>query len=179
MLVKTPIGNLIFRASLDGRPLDINACSWRIGELRPDLPKGMSVARSIAVLFLAHPGESLRNLQLSGAWEDEPPGKGGAASGQSLDAQEWEADGWTVVLGTEDYDALATRLPDCGFREDDYPVSYKPSGLTITVPAIPLDTATTLHFIVAINAFPEPVECSAWFAADVPHQQVLEALGGN
>jgi len=38
--------------------------------------------------------------------------------------------------------------------------------------------AITLHFVVAINIYPEPVEDSAWFAVDVPHQRVLAGLAG-
>ena len=179
MLVETPIGNLSFSAKADGHPLDASASAFRVGEVQPRLPTGMSVTQSVAVLLSVQPQELLRNVQVTATWETELIGEGSPTSGERLDAQEWHWGGWTVVLGTEDFEALTARLPACDFREDNYPVSYNPTGLLITVPVVPAGSIATLHFIVAVNAFPEPVECSAWFAADVTHDHVLQALGGS
>jgi hypothetical protein len=44
-----------------------------------------------------------------------------------------------------------------------------PKGFEIVVPKAPAAKEISLHFIVAENSFPEPVEGSAWFAVDIEH----------
>jgi len=57
-------------------------------------------------------------------------------------------------------------------------VHYLPTGFDVFLPRVPAAAGTTLHFVVVINTYPEPVEDSAWFAVDVPHQRLLAELAG-
>ena len=41
------------------------------------------------------------------------------------------------------------------------------------IPVVEAGRALTLHFIVAENPCPEPVEWSSWFAVDLDHTAVL------
>jgi hypothetical protein len=139
------------------------------------LPKGMAVEQATAVVVKLSPKTRRRDVRLVSRWLGSPPGPGSPASGQWLDAQSWEADSSIVVIGTEDFEALAARLPRLCLKGDDHPVTYQPDGLEVALPNVPAGQLTSLHFIVAVNALPEPVECSAWFAVDVPHGQLLAA----
>jgi len=98
-------------------------------------------------------------------------------SGERLEAQSWEQGDNLVMIGTEDFEALVDRLPNHGLTESDYPVRYSSDGIEIMLPQVPAHQRTTLHFVVAVNCLPEPKGCSAWFAVDLPHQQVLGFLG--
>lgn len=103
------------------------------------------------------------------SWEPPLNVRGGSESGERLDAQSWHDEGTIVVVGTEDYVALNERLPPCGFAENNYPVKNIADGLEIVVPIAPAKVETSLHFVIAENSFPEPVENSAWHAVDIDH----------
>ena len=179
MIVETPIGNLRFVAYADGEPLGATVATFRCGVLEPILPLGMSVTRSVGVMVAVHPQVTMQNFQVRALWTEEPPTNASPSSGERLDAQEWVGGGHIVVLGTEDGEALEDRLTEHGLLPDTYPVSNLPVGLEVTLPQVPAGFTTTLHFIVAINTHPEPVDCSAWFAADVPHERVHRVLSGS
>jgi hypothetical protein len=102
------------------------------------------------------------------------PGAGGIASGQWLDAQSWEQDSRLVMVGTEDGEMLAARLPECGFSEDAYPVHYLPDGFDVWTPRVDPGSEVTLHFVVADNPHPEPAVASSWVAADINHKWLLD-----
>ena len=153
--------------------------TFRCGELEPILPPGMSVTRSLGVLVAVHPQITMQNVHVRAIWEEEPPAIANPCSGERLDAQEWVGGGHIVVLGTEDDEALENRLTAHGLHPDTYPVSSLPIGFEVTLPRVPADLTTTLHFIIVINTHPEPTDCSAWFAADVSHERVRRVLGGS
>ena len=46
-------------------------------------------------------------------------------------------------------------------------------GLTIEVPYVEADNTITLHYIVAENPLPEPVDASTWYAVDIDHDKVI------
>ena len=78
----------------------------------------------------------------------------------------------------EDIDALEARLPRCWFdrrgrsrfRVHD---SANVHGLSIEVPYVEARDTITLHYIVAENPLPEPVEVSTWYAVDIDHDKVV------
>jgi hypothetical protein len=179
VLVETPIGNLTFEAFADGVPLCAPVVSFRSGHVEPALPSGMSVAGSVGVLVALEPEITLQGVRIRATWEGAAGAVVSPTSGERLDAQEWVGQGHIVVLGTEDGEALADRLVEHGLRLDPYPVHYSPLGLEVVLPQVPAGSATTLHFVVAVNTHPEPVDCSAWFAADVPHERMYMLLGGT
>ena len=168
----TALGPFLFEAACDHRPGDVSL-DLRTFEPRLSLPAGMSVLRCRAVVLRVISQVDIAGLR----WSCEsPPGvSGSGCSGEGLDAQEWEAGGHLVVVGTEDEDALASRL---GLpRQEPYRgwISYSPCKLEVTIPWVPASPAFGLHFIVAENTSPEPVDASAWFAVDIPHAQLAAA----
>ena len=45
--------------------------------------------------------------------------------------------------------------------------------ITIEIEDLKENKELSLHFIIAWNSLPEPVECSCWYAVDVPHEKIL------
>ena len=96
--------------------------------------------------------------------------KGSPCTGQGLEAQEWESRTHLLVIGTEDAEALNGRLPYPGLGDFDAIVQYEIKSMEIQLASIPPHREIKLHFIIAENPYPEPTECSAWYAADIPHR---------
>jgi len=177
MILQTPIGEIEFAVTHGADELvSESEATFTLVPLKPVLPKGMAVEQASAILVELHPEADRRAVNVAFRWLGSPPGSGSPESGECLDAQSWEANGFIVVVGTEDFEALASRLPGLGFREDAYPVNYRPDGMEIRLPIVPADQLTSVHFVVAVNSIPEPIECSAWFAVDVAHSRLLAAI---
>jgi hypothetical protein len=100
--------------------------------------------------------------------------KGTPETGESLDAQEWRASDNLVVVGTEDSECLASRLQFLRVERDESVMRFHPDRMEIRVDNVPADFDLSLHFVVAENVWPEPVDASAWYAADIPHEELLK-----
>jgi hypothetical protein len=59
-------------------------------------------------------------------------------------------------------------------------VHYLPTGFHVFLHRVPAAAASRYHSALrgSDQHYPEPVEDSAWFAVDVPHQRVLAGLAG-
>jgi hypothetical protein len=165
----TALGPFLFEAVCDQRPGDVSL-DLKTFEPRLSLPPRMSVQRCRAVVLQVTTRVDVRHLR----WACEsPPGVAGSpCCGEDLNAQEWEALGHLVVVGTEDEEALARRL---GFLRDlSLPslAHFSPQKLETRLPHVPASAAFGLHFVLAENPSPEPAEMSAWFAVDIPHDRL-------
>ncbi len=139
----------------------------------PILPPGMSVQRVRAVFLRAFSLTGFEHLDFSCRFDTEI--KGGPESGECLDAQSWEGKQGIVVVGTEDGEALSRRMPWIEFLEDPLAlVEYQKDGLNVPLKKIPAGETIDLHYIIAENSNPEPVECSAWYAVDIPHNKLIK-----
>jgi len=163
LLMKTPIGNLLFGANVN--EAIITTC-----ELPPSLPDGMAIDGSFIVLFRYSPSTNEKYLDFFCQWENLEE-EGFSASGEALCAWEWEKKQTLVMIGTEDEDWLSQRLPIK--KEENYFVEMKENCLTIKIEDTPKNTELTLHFVVAWSSIPEKTENSCWFAVDVPHVKIL------
>jgi hypothetical protein len=134
----------------------------------------MSVSSTVAVLIHISALEPLANVRCECVWDDSPVA-GDPESGECLDAQSWDSNGYRVTIGTEDFEALGRRLPFLGLTEAEYPVIYSDSGLTIVIPTVPKLTEFSLHFVIAWRSLPDPAEISTWIAVDIPHSRLEEA----
>ncbi|WP_118138417.1 hypothetical protein [Oceanicella sp. SM1341] len=83
-----------------------------------------------------------------------------------------ERRGEPVVIGTEDSLALEARYPGMGFAETRV-VEFAPRAMTLDLDHGRIPDGASFHFIVAGNPDPEPVDASAWFAVDQPHEALL------
>jgi hypothetical protein len=166
--IDTPLGGLQVRA--------IGASDAVIKVIKPNiqLPPGMSVDQTVAILINLSASESLENVRAECIW-DHSPGAGDPESGECLEAQSWDSNGYRVTIGTEDFEALSRRLPFLAFTEAQYPVIYSDQGLAIDIPEVPKHKEFSLHFVIAWRLLPDPAEISTWVAVDIPHSKLVEA----
>lgn len=170
--LKTPIGSLSFSAMTEEG--DFDNCKITICRLDPEIPKGMSVDSCISVLLRCSASKPLKNFVFSCEW-DELRTVGYGNSGEALDAWEWESDDILVMIGTEDSEWLNSRLGlDKEYSIENYPVTMKDNKINIEIENFIEDKDLSLHFVIAWNSLPEPVDCSCWYAVDVPHEKILQ-----
>jgi hypothetical protein len=174
MILETPLGRLEFGARAVGRQLTHADVSFRLVEVHEELPPGMAVESLSAVLVQLRPRSRLRDVRVTCRWLRRPPVSGTPESGERLEAQSWKAAGFVVMVGTEDFEALASRHPSCRITEVDNPVRYHADGIEVRLPVVPAMLLTSLHFAVAVNPLPEPAECSSWYAVDIQHGKLLK-----
>ncbi len=168
----TPLGQIRFSADAEPSSGGTYDLEFRVVEFQPILPPGMSVRRVRAVLLRITSDHGLRSLDYRCRFETDIVG--GPESGEYLDAQSWEGEHDIVVIGTEDGEMLSARMPCITVLDDPMAlVQYQGNGLDVPLKDIPAGFAITLHFVIAENSNPEPVECSAWYAVDVPHDYLL------
>ena len=179
-VVSTTLGDLCFdlvdprsRASRAPHRIDI----FPISPQR--LPSHRSVQGLVAVLLTVTPQVTMTRLRFRCRWVITPAVEIDSESGECLAGQSWRGDGRLVHVGTEDIDALEARLPGCWFdrrgrsrfRVHDDMTTV--DGLTVEVPYVEADNTITLHYIVAENPLPEPVDASTWYAVDIDHDKVI------
>lgn len=168
----TALGQIRFSADAEPTSSGAYDLEFRVVEYQPVLPSGMSVRRVRAVLLKASSAKGLEYLDYRCEFDTDI--EGGPESGERLDAQSWEGEHDIVVIGTEDGEMLSARMRWIEVSDDPLAlVQYQKDGLNVPLKGIPAEVTVTLHYVVAENSKPEPVECSAWFAVDVPHDQLL------
>jgi hypothetical protein len=168
--IQTHVGSFRFEAFVS------SGKSPTLERVKPlvDLPKGMSVLSSQAVLLRLHTEDAIEQLAFKCTLQNEFAGS--PCTGEGLEAQEWEANGYVVTVGTEDALFLGRRNLFLGLGEEDSIAEYLPNSVAISLSKIPSHSALSLHFVVAENLSPEPVECSTWFAVDVAHEKLLSQI---
>jgi hypothetical protein len=133
----------------------------------------MKVRRTRAVMLLAQSPSGFDKLDF--AFHFVTNAESGAETGESLDAITWVGPHNTIVIGTEDGEAILHRMP--WLKIDGDPLSlvqYRDNGMTIPLRETPVGEQVSLHYIVAENEYPEPVECSSWFAVDMKNSRLLK-----
>ena len=128
--VKTPIGILDFSVCTKQgkiKMLSISSCS-----VTPQLPEKMSVEKCVAVVLRCTPLTELKEFKFSCAWLNFNQ-KGYGASGEGLEAWEWEASKIIVMVGTEDNEWASQRIGMEKIAPDDYLVSMNNNQITIEI----------------------------------------------
>ncbi|MEM7173354.1 MAG: hypothetical protein AAF530_24535 [Pseudomonadota bacterium] len=167
----TTLGSFRFQASV--RPHGPNPPEVLITERQPtnELPKGMTIenCRAVVLEVIGPTGIDLLRFQCLLGNSDVA---GSPCTGQGLVAQEWHNEGNLVVVGTEDEEFLGARQPFLSCRDPSI-VSSQENTITIELKDISVPSRLSLHFVLAENPYPEPVDASAWFAVDCPHKLLL------
>ena len=177
LIIETLIGPVEFASFLGTTKRVLESeVTYTLVPIESELPKGMAVKLVRAVLVKLRPQATRYNVRVGFKWLKPLQDSGDPQSGEWLEAQSWEQNGFIVMVGTEDYEALARRLPDRGLSEEEFPVTYHSNGIDVLFPRIPGGELTSLHFVVAENTIPEPAECSSWFAVDVSHSKILAVV---
>jgi hypothetical protein len=141
-------------------------CSFT--SVAPRLPPGMSVLACRAVVLRVECTQAIRSLRFRMQCETDVAGS--PCTGERLEAQEWETASHILVVGTEDAEALTTRMSFLGLGAYDEIVKYDSNSMEIQLESIPPRQHISLHYIIAENPFPEPSETSAWCAVEMPHR---------
>lgn len=102
--------------------------------------------------------------------------KGYPDTGEHLDAQDWKNKNGRVLVGTEDSEMLARRLPFISLARDDSLMHYAPDRMELLLTNVPAEFDLSLHYVLAENPWPEPLDSSAWYAVDILHKDLLVLL---
>ena len=173
LYVDTPLGQLKFYTDLaGGKTVNLKLAQVKI---EPTLPAGYSVSACVAVFLEFSVTENVTGFQFHCDWENFD-GKGYGNTGEGLDAWEWEHNGHLVMVGTEDADRLNARIPLVPLQliPSEYPITMEANKMSIRLEKLPEGKSYSLHFIVAWNPYPEPKDCSCWYAVDVPHKMIAQ-----
>ncbi|MDH3976565.1 MAG: hypothetical protein OEV42_20060 [Deltaproteobacteria bacterium] len=168
--VNTPLGTLSFCADVEQGELGSSTISSQ--NIKPSLPGGMSVENCVAVIFKCKSLTKLYKVNFSCAWVDFNE-NGYGASGEGLEAWEWEASNKLVLIGTEDNDWASQRIKLKEVSPESYSVSMSNNRISIEIDSFPTNQQLTLHYVVSWNSAPEEVDCSCWYAVDIPHEKLL------
>lgn len=143
---------------------------WSEVAISPQLPPGKSVLRCRAFILLVTGIDSLRLLRFR--LQCNTLSSGSPCTGEGLEAQEWTTKTHILTAGTEDSLELNKRMPFLELGDFDEIVKYASDAMEIQLDFVPPNQTLSLHYIIAENSYPEPVECSAWFAVDVTHSKL-------
>ncbi len=170
--INTPIGSLTFGASIQEG--DLANCKIKSFHISPKLPVGMTVSGCMAVILQCLPNNPFKGFTFSCEW-DELKTKGYSCSGQGLDAWEWESEGVLVLIGTEDFEYIESRLElKTEFPPENYPVTMANNKVSIAIESLEKNKEISLHYVIAWNHLPESVEDSCWYAVDIPHNKIIQ-----
>jgi len=165
-----PFGDVVM-SCVSSPPLDSALVVQRIA-FNPTLPDGMAVDLVAAYRIAFVLDAPIHNFSFDFTLT-QCTTKGDSNSGECLDAQSWEIDNGLLMFGTEDGDALQTRMPWLKIHGNDYPIEYLPNGFRIVIPYVAPNTTVGFHFVLAYNSVDKGCD-SEWFAVDVPHAKLAE-----
>lgn len=174
--ITIPLGELEFTADADletTSQLNLSAAPFA-----PSLPNGMSVTACYAVLLHVHASQATTDIHFKVRLHSTVPLEHGAETGEGLEAQAWYSKKYVLLVGTEDAEFLQARLREHIIVSKDS-FSYSENSISVRVSRLPKTETLSLHFIVAWNEFPEPHDCSCWYAVDQPHGAIAATLGAN
>ncbi len=174
--ITTPIGELEFTADADVKTtsqLNLSAAPFA-----PLLPNEMSVAACYGVLLHIHTSQTTTDIHFKARLHPTVPLEHGAETGEGLEAQAWYGKEYVLLVGSEDAEFLQARLRE-RIVVSKHSFSYSENSLSVRISRLPKTETLSLHFIVAWNEFPEPHDCSCWYAVDQPHIAIAATLGAN
>jgi hypothetical protein len=174
--IQTPLGNLEFLIESADTP-SLGACI-HAASFQPEIPPGMSVLACYGVVLQIGSPNTVSDLKFKAILKPSSEINVGAATGEGLEAQDWDNQRSVMLVGTEDLEYLKARLHHSIVLPDN-PFTYSAKSLSIHIAEIPAGVSVSLHFVVAWNDLPETVESSCWFAVDQSHTSILSAVGAN
>lgn len=172
--LNTPLGAFVISLSCEGvRSEDVAVDLQRVAPVL-QLPPTMSVAACNAFVVRVRSTKSVPLLQWTCTCLADV--RGYPETGEALDAQEWAAGGHVVMVGTEDSEFLARRLPFLQQNPYESVVHYAPDRIEVRLHQVPAEFDLSLHFVIAENPWPEPMHLSAWVAVDIPHARLIAMM---
>lgn len=176
---ETPLGTLRARLRIDGKesahtPLLLEACQF----LMESLPES-EIAGGQLVTFRLESTHAVRQLKLNLRWAAGESGlRGKPECDDGVNGLRFTSDTYTVLLATEDVDALQKRvhqenrisagaapyLHDLSPKLDHLVFGFHDDGVSIRLTDMPANESVELHFAVAWNPIPEPTPEATWHA---------------
>jgi len=169
--IDTALGILTFVVSIEGNDVSSENIILKTFPIKPNLPTGMNVRNCNAILIQLSKSNKPFGLTYSAVLESNLNGT--TCTGEHLDAIEWEDSQSILVVGTEDGEALKSRMPWWNNDTIESSASYETSFLRINHAKALHPKEISVHFIIAENPTPEPEECSSWFAVDCEHSKIV------
>ncbi len=162
-----------FHASASWSCDNIDSCPFQLVQsaLTPMLAPGMSVDFAVALIGTLSSLQPIHQFKFLLQFATAVP-KGSPESGEGLDAQSFDIAQSRVMIGTEDGEAIASRLKWFQLTDSNYPIGYLANGFELAFDSIPPRTVLDFHFIIAYNAIARD-DASEWYAVGVPHPSLL------
>lgn len=173
----TPLGTLRARLRIDGKesahtPLLLEACQFAMDSLQES-----QIAGGQLVTLRLESTHAVRQLKLNLRWaagDSELRGKPECDAG--VNGLRFTTDSHTVLLATEDVDALQKRvdqenrisagaapyLHDLSPELDHLVFGFHDDGMSIRLTDMPANEFVELHFAVTWNPTPEPTPEATW-----------------
>ena len=170
--IKSPIGTVSITVTSNGR------VTISKGQMPKTLENGMSIEYSESVLISVVPTTHCLGIKVSCVLNTSDI-ISTSATGECLDCIEWFNKIWHMTLGTEDTDNLQNRYPHIDIQTIPYPIKYNDSGIIMDLVLMNVPDVVSLHVIVSAKKLPDERDCTAWFFADIAHEQVVKAVCGN
>ena len=167
MKIETPLGELKFSFSVAGNKyLESTRDFVLLSETySPQLPEGMSVLGCAAVVLRINTSKIVSEITFQCSWVANHNFECSIETGEGLEAQAWENEEYTVMIGTEDEESLSRILPEGAILSCDSDlVEYSDSGMSINASQVYAGSELYLHFIVSWNKLPESEDSSCWYA---------------
>ena len=168
-----PFADLNAMASWSSDKDDADLFRLARAPLTPQLPPGMSVDLAVSLVGTIRSVHALHNFRFALQFANSVP-PGSPETGEALDAQSFDIAESRVMIGTEDGEAIASRLEWFHLSDKTYPIGYLANGFELAFNYIPPHAILDFHFIIAYNAKASD-DSSEWFAVDVPHGLVLQS----
>ena len=174
-LVPTPLGDFQFSVttsgSMDG---SIDNIILKSKNHSPDLPASMSVEGCRLVFASIKLLKPIPQFKFSCRVITDSNLDIDPESGEGLDAKSWSDNNHMVMIGTEDEERLLNRFQKQSISLDNGFVEYSANGLSINIDNPPVNQCINLHFVISWNPLPEKIDCSCWYAVDIPHEKIEE-----
>ena len=168
--VNTPAGELKFSVDTSA-PAEIS-----IVDYDPVLPDGMATNFQQAIVLRIEAGYTVNSLSVSVELPSQSEYEGPESS-QFLEAHAWIIGKKVIYLGTEDGEALASRLgQSIGFDDSSVVTSVEDHSMKLAIPHYANEGGFSIHIAIAANDYPEEIADSCWFAVDVSHNRLLHLV---
>ena len=175
--ITTPLGvlQISLQAMSDHDEVEAIADGIQVFSFSPVIPSGMAVAGCTVAIATISPKKTLRNLLFSAKLMTSEAVESAPETGEGLDALSFRNTTHVLLVGTEDTEALISRLKST-VKLPEIPFPFAEDSIAIEILESLEGEKLSLHFIAAWNSLPEPQDCSCWYAVDQSHSVLLSAL---
>lgn len=167
--IATPLGTVMISVTSTG------TSTIAIADMPRTLRNGMTTELSTAALITTIPTSDSLRVTINCKLQNTNI-QGSSSTGQFLDCVEWSSDDWHLTIGTEDSEILQMRYPKATLETNPYLVQYQKSGFIIALEMTNINEPVSMHLIVSAKSLPDQRDGTAWYFADVPHEDIKRVV---